>query len=302
MSKSMMTILLLFSSVSFASSLETDCFEKNIAEACNIQGQTISNGSVKNSSKERYRFYFQGCSLKSEQSCSQATFLAQELGGDFPKRIEKKIVELCSGEKVACDALVDLYEDEGKHTEALKVTHDYPEKIRPWNSYTIEFKYGNKATAYKRMTDACEKDSAECQAVFRYYPEHPQREKIIKGVEQHCQQTGNESGNTDCIDLGVYLFDGGDQKKGLRLIDASCKNGDTAACKVLIALEDTEEKKDQAFKRFCAALNQARIIGSAPINRFCSSEKIEFINKEIIESSQKSLKFYREQLHQPAKK
>ncbi len=172
-----------------------------------------------------------------------------------------------------CDSLASLYEEKGKHKEVLKVALLHYKKHGNGPYAELKFKYGDKEKAYKAMLEVCEKDHGSCQYTFRYYPNHPQRKKIIENTEKHCRIESNVSGASDCIDLAVYYFGRHEKDKAIELVDLNCKMNNSTACQALIGLEDTAEKKDQAFKRFCAALAQSEAIYSQPINRFCGEGK-----------------------------
>lgn len=277
-------------------SIEVKCFEKKMVEECDAHSQTFITNDPEDL-KERFRYSFQACLLRPEHSCSQTLMTAQKIGGAQLRQIEKKIQDYCEQEQLLCDSLASLYEDKGKHKEALKFAlvhyHKHGSGLYP----ELEFKYGNKEKAYKAMLESCEKDGESCQYTFRYYPNHPQRKKIIENAEKHCRSESEErSGASDCIDLGIYYFDRNQKEKGIELIDLNCKKNNSTACQALIGLEDTIEKKDQAFKRFCSALAQSNAIYSQPINRFCDEGKSQKINDEIIQSSQKMIDSWRQQI------
>lgn len=267
-----------------------------MAEYCDAHVQTFITNDPKDL-KERFRFSFQACLILPEHSCDEALWTARKIGGVSLQQIEKKIQEYCEQEQRICDSLASLYEEKGRHKEALQIASTVYKKNGSGPYADLEFKYGDKKKAYQAMLETCEKNNDECQFIFRYYPNHPQRKKIIENSEKSCRNTGeNRSGASVCIDLGIYYFDRGEKAKGLEFLDIDCKKNNSTACEILIALEDAIEKKDQAFKKFCSALALNKVTFSQPINKFCKEEKLERINEEVIQSCKKTVDSWRREI------
>ena len=142
-------------------SIEVKCFEKKIVEECYAYAQSIIANDPKDL-KERFRFEFQACLIRPEQSCDNALSTAQKIKGDSLQQIEKKILEYCEQQQRICGSLALMYEEKGMHKEALKIARDLYKKNGEGPYSQLEFKYGDKNQAYKAMLEECEKDNEDC--------------------------------------------------------------------------------------------------------------------------------------------
>lgn len=277
------------------SSSEELCFEKKLAAECDHHAQGIVEKTPERL-KERFRYSFQACELKFQPNCSDALMIAEKLGGEFAKKIENKVKEFCDQEQEGCDTLAGIYDENGQHKKALEFSFKHWQKHHDGHYPFFEYQYGDKNKAYKIMFESCEKNNDECQYIFRYYPEHPQRKKIVEYAQKACRSESQENtGASVCIDLGIYFYDLNEKAKGLEFLDMNCKTNSTA-CEVLVAIEDTLEKKEQAFKKFCLALSKQTAIHIQSTNRFCKDEKLQKINAEITKSSQDLLNSWRKNI------
>ena len=289
------TVLFFSINVFAEDSAEVKCFEKKIVEECEVQAQLIHEQTPEQL-KKRYQYSFQACLLKNKQGCSDSINVAEKIDKETLFKTEQKVQEFCNQDEEMCDLVAHVFEEKGKHKEALAYA------LKTWLKFgdgpyaTLEYKYGNKKKAYKAMLEACEKNHESCQFTFRYYPAHPQRKKIIENAEKACRNESETGGASVCIDLGIYYFDHNEKSKGLEFLDLNCNKNNPTACEVLIGMEDTFEKKDQAFKKFCSALKLGNVIPFSSINKFCDDEKSQKINDEIIQSSKKMIDSWRQEI------
>jgi tetratricopeptide (TPR) repeat protein len=253
--------------------LEKECFESKKSSACNILGgQYRAAGNF----DKAFDAVKKSCDLMDEFGCSQM----QSDSLRFSKNIQNIVVETlagkCEQKEILCGALAHYYENKKDYKNAIQYSKRAFQVSKTGNYPYLEYKYGNRKTAYKISSERCEADQSSCDFYIRYMPTHPNFKKLVAHAKDHCLNHEKDNfGATTCSVLGAYFESRKRHDESVEVWSKGCERVDKTSCALLIASQNAKAKeKENAFRSLCEGKSLAISQVDAEISeKYCKNQR-----------------------------